>query len=101
DRWSNDEYSDISESHEVMQFVYIVVSYAANDEALVTGIKQIEQAVSRGTATPEQIEALVQALEDLKKSIAPETSKEPSIDLSALNDLRDAVKSHKSRYNRQ
>ena len=65
------------------------------------GIKQIEQALSRGTATPEQIEALVQALEDLKKSISPEQDKEPSIDLSALDDLRAAVKSHKSRYNRQ
>src|SRR5699024_11934708 len=100
-KWDYCADSDTRHIREVKLFEYSLVTFPANGGALVTGIKQIEQALSRGTATPEQIEALVQALEDLKKSIAPETSKEPSIDLSALNDLRDDVKSHKSRYNRQ
>src|SRR5690625_3477224 len=96
-----DEDSDTLHIREVKLFEYILVTFPANEGALVTGIKQIEQALSRGTATPEQIEALVRALEDLKKSISPEPDKEPSIDLSALDDLRAAVKSHKLRYNRQ
>lgn len=100
-KWDYDEESNTRHIREVKLFEYSLVTFPANEGALVTGIKQIEQALSRGTATPAQIEALVQALEDLKKSIAPEQKKEPSIDLSALDDLRAAVKSHKSRYNRQ
>src|SRR5690625_3076886 len=74
-KWDYDEDSNTRHIREVKRFEYSLAPCRAREGARVTGINQLEQALSRGTATPEQIEAWVQTLGDGNKSIAPEQGK--------------------------
>lgn len=80
-----DEEESVRHIREVKLFEYSLVTFPANEGAIVTGVKQIERALKNGAAKG-HVDEMKDALEIIKSILRGEEKE--TIDLSALDDFR-------------